>query len=571
MKLAMNRPHHFVKDDSGQWHYVPAEEHFAAIGITHRLRSADELPRIYIANLHFLEDYCREDAPRIPEAEIKRLQALLAEQGSIAHLDLVRQHKFSADHIFQMLLAKVAYVDLFAQRLDKVEELHIFRDDVVARADSLLKHEAPSPLPGFAIAIKSGTRFDYDGRALEVVLCGTTEVVVRDDAGDTKALPLSLIQQLFERSAIAAQPPTNVADPPFDLSKALADSKRLDRAMARLAALQDQENSGASKRSLRRWKQKAGDLNSPQDALLLLMGEPPGNRTPRLPAQVFELAQRAVDEHHNTAKNPLVSSTHAKHVALCAEAGVAPMSRSSFYEWIKCRENVRKREGRRAAYQKDPIPLTFDYEHPVHGVLPHEVVYIDHTTVNEFVRGQYIENLKKPTLSIAVDGAVAKTRAMYLSFDAPSGDSVLMLFRDYVRRHGRLPRTIVLDNGPEFHSKALLRLCKILRIDIRWRRRSKPRDSAVVERMLGATEQEVIAAHDGNTRALKNPHNVSREVHPEGFIRWSLPALYGSIDHYLFKLHPSRVHPRLGISANDLEKRLSLRIPAIVNSKSTRW
>jgi len=558
LRLAADRPHHFSKDENGKWHYRPAEEHFTAIGITYRLRSADELPRIYIANLHFLEDYSREEVPAVPKAEVERLQTLLTEHGSLAHLDLVRDHQFSADHIFQMVLAGIGYVDLHAQRLDKVEELIIFRDEVVARADSLLKSEVPKRLPACAMAIKSGARFDFDGRILEVILCGTTSVTVCDEAGDTKVLPISLLQQLFKHSAIAAQGLTNTPDPPFDPGKVIADSKRLDRAMARLAALQDPENSGASKRSLRRWRAQIAGLSSPQDALPLLMGEPPGNRTPRLPAEVIALAQQAVDEHHNRATRPPVSATYAKHVALCAAKGVPAMSKSSFYEWIKSRENVRKREGRRAAYQKDPIPLTFDYEHPVHGVLPHEVLYIDHTTVNEFVRGQYIGNLGKPTLSIAVDGAVAKTRAMYLSFDAPSADSVLMLLRDYVRRHGRLPRVIVLDNGPEFHSKALLRLCKFLQIDIRWRRRSKPRDSAVVERMLGATEEEVIASHEGNTRALKNPREVSREVHPEGFIRWTLTALHGAIEHYLFQLHPNRVHPRFGICPNDLEKRMVL-------------
>jgi putative transposase len=145
---------------------------------------------------------------------------------------------------------------------------------------------------------------------------------------------------------------------------------------------------------------------------------------------------------------------------------------------------------------------------------------------------------------------------MYLSYDAPSANTVLMILRDYVRRNGRLPDTIVLDNGAEFHSAALKRFCDLFRVNIRWRRRSKPRDSTLVERMLGVTETEVIAAQDGNTRCLKNPRMVSAEVHPGNFIRWTLPALHGSIEHFLFEIHPARVHPRFGVSPNDRESRL---------------
>ena len=56
-----------------------------------------------------------------------------------------------------------------------------------------------------------------------------------------------------------------------------------------------------------------------------------------------------------------------------------------------------------------------------------------------------------------------------------------------------LPRVLVLDNGKELHPETLQRFLDLFTITIRWRRASMPRDSAMVERMLGATEQEVRA------------------------------------------------------------------------------
>ena len=40
----------------------------------------------------------------------------------------------------------------------------------------------------------------------------------------------------------------------------------------------------------------------------------------------------------------------------------------------------------------------------------------------------------------------------FLTFDPPSYRSVMMVMRDCVRRHSRLPQIVVVDNGKEFSS-----------------------------------------------------------------------------------------------------------------------
>lgn len=78
--------------------------------------------------------------------------------------------------------------------------------------------------------------------------------------------------------------------------------------------------------------------------------------------------------------------------------------------------------------------------------------------------------------------------------------------------------------------------------------------------MLGATEAEVLSSLDGNSLAMKDPRMVSPSHHPDKHIRWTLPALHGSLEHYLFKVHPERVHPSLGMSPNDFEERQLLEL-----------
>lgn len=556
LKAAQKSPKRFYKDDAGRWHHVPAEEYLSALNIEYRLRSADELPRVFLANLGFLADFAREDAPPVPDEVATAIKAVVDEKRIVPHLALVHEHGFKADQVFQLVLCGGIYANLYAQRLDQVEELLLFRSETIYQAHTLMAGAHVTSAPPCELTLHPGSRFTFDGRSLEVVFVGATSVVTRAEDQDTCTLPLALVEQLFRESAIEVPEGARKRTVEYDLTTVVANERGLDIAMKRLDAIRHPEGSGIPERTLRRHRQAINGVTSVQEQLKLLVPRRSGNTRRRLPQAVLDTALEVVEEHHNKAKRQPVSATYTQFKARCEERELRPMSESGFYVWIKDHIDIKAREGRRAAYQQASIPLLYDYDQPVHGVRPHAVVYIDHTTVNQLCRGMEIQNLGKPFLTIALDGAVGKVRAMYLSYDAPSANTVLMILRDYTRRNGRLPDTIVLDNGAEFHSVALKRFCDLFRINIRWRRRSKPRDSTLVERMLGVTETEVFSAQDGNTRCLKNPRMVSAEVHPENFIRWTLPALHGSIEHFLFDIHPSRVHPRFGVSPNDRENRL---------------
>jgi putative transposase len=555
-KLAAERPHHFYKDDQGRWHYVPFEQHLAKLGIEYRLRSSDEHPRVFLSNLSFLEEYSLEDTPVVPGDQRQKVVDLLAENNLLPHLSLVVEHGIKADHVFQLVLDGTAYVDLHETLLRKTDELIIYRDEAVGDADALFRASQLPAMPDSALQLSVGTKFLYEDQPYEVVLLGKSQIVARGKDGATTELPLKLVKDLFDREMLSAQAaqPTKKE---FDTDELLSN-KRLGEAIERLQNVKNPEAAKVSDRTIRRWNEKLRGIAAPQDQLDALMSRNPGNREPRLPAEVLKLAQSAVDEFHNQVANPTTLATYNFYIEACGVAGVKPMSRSSFYGFVARNEDVAKREGKRKAYQKAPIPLSYDFMHPVHGVLPHEVCYCDHTILNVFLKGSVLPDLGKPTISVMVDGALSKPRAFYLSYQPASAISVLMCLRDYVRRNGRLPRILVLDNGREFHSEALKLVCSLFNIAIRWRRRSRPRDSAIVERMLGATEKEVLAQLDGNSLALKDPRMVSSTHLPQKHIEWTLPGLHGAIEHFLFEAQPNRKHPRFGISPNDYEKRLLL-------------
>ncbi len=55
-------------------------------------------------------------------------------------------------------------------------------------------------------------------------------------------------------------------------------------------------------------------------------------------------------------------------------------------------------------------------------------------------------------MTILTDAFSRRGLSLYLTFDAPSYRSCMMILRDCVRRHGRLPQILVIDGGPEFQS-----------------------------------------------------------------------------------------------------------------------
>lgn len=561
-RLAHERPEHFYKDLEGQWHYGPFEEHIKSLGIEYRLRSADEHPVNFLSNLVILEDFTLENTPPIPVDELKRLQAFLREHKRVEHARLVTEHGFKAEHVLQAVLQRDVFVDLHQTALRDFQNLLIYENEYVARADELLHAAEIKEREGHSssLTLAPGARFTYDSVPYEIVIVGGTEVVVKNSQGHVSRLPTNLVMELFSQEQIKQVQGANLPAATGSLSDGeVLNIRGLQHAVQKLSAITSPESThNFSARTIQRARARVAGLTCVQDQLLALAPGVGGNCKSKLPADVMEQALKVLKEVFNKPEAPTVDAAYRHHVKGCTELDIRPMSRGGFYKLAKREKSILAREGKRQAYQQEPIPFYLDYGHPVHGVLPHEVCYCDHTIMNVFLRGMDDQNLGKPTLTLMMDGALSKPRAFFLSFQPAGVHTVMMCLRDYARRHGRLPRVLVLDNGKEFHSAALQLFCDLFRIQIRWRRRSKPRDSTIVERAIGATETEVISQLKGNSIALKDPRLVSSTHNPEKHIEWTLPALHGALNHYLFEVHPKRVHPRFGISPNNKEEQLAL-------------
>jgi len=112
-----------------------------------------------------------------------------------------------------------------------------------------------------------------------------------------------------------------------------------------------------------------------------------------------------------------------------------------------------KRQGHRAAYVYEPFCWELSRTTPRHGDRPFEIGHIDHTELDvEVVCSQTGRVLGRPWMTLLTDAFSRRVLSVYLTFDEPSYRSCMMILRDCVRRHARLPQIAVVDGGPEFKS-----------------------------------------------------------------------------------------------------------------------
>ncbi len=211
-----------------------------------------------------------------------------------------------------------------------------------------------------------------------------------------------------------------------------------------------------------------------------------------------------------------------------------------------------KRKGRRAAYVYSAFYYELRLTTPRHGDRPFEIGHIDHTQLDvEVVCSQTGRALGRPWMTILIDAFSRRCLALYLSFDEPSYRSCMMILRDCVLRHHRLPQIIVVDGGPEFKSTYFETLLAGYECTKKTRPPAKARFGAVCERLFGTTNSQFIHNLRGNTQIMRNVRQVTKSNTPAGHAVWTLSALYTYLSSFLFEIYDTIEHPSLGQTPRD--------------------
>lgn len=549
-----------------QWCNRSAELHFAAMGIDYTIVCTRSINTTRVNNVRFLEDYVDDACPLADPLAISRLKALLDAKLSVPFYDLV-DAGFDADLIFKAVADGDIYVDLDVDRLHIPEALSLYASKAVRelhKAVAASKQDPIQPIAG-AMAISAGTRVCYGRRILQVILCTERDVHMRDEHDQEEVWSLETLKRMHEKEMVQVDTSGALGPQYANLSKA-----QITRAQARLEALQKWDLSKFSEASLERFKATARQARNELEALVALSDEIEnrGNRVPRVDDRSEALIKQAIEEKFNTKEAPTQLAAFKYYKALCERAALDEphrplpyaVSSTTFYKRIARHQSTTARKGKRYAYQVAKITVAGSNQLPVHAVQPHEGCYIDGTVINLATVSGFDPSvpLHKPYLMAAEDAGTTQCRAFLLLYEPPSAATVLLVLRDYVRRHGRLPRFLALDNAKEFRSENLREFCRLYGIDLRYRPPGQPRGAAPVEALIGASEIEVISNLVGNTRSLKDPRLTTKSMNGFNFASHTLVSAYNVLENYFFNVREHRVSAALGMTPHQYEQQRML-------------
>ena len=279
----------------------------------------------------------------------------------------------------------------------------------------------------------------------------------------------------------------------------------------------------------------------------------------RISVQADSVVQEVISNFYLTAQRPTAQKAVIEVRRLCLQRQIDPPSdraiRSRLTR-IPERERLRGRGFREQAKNKFlPVPGRFpnaDY--------PLAVIQIDHTPVDLIlVDDEFRKPIGRPWITLAIDVCTRMVVGYFLSFDAPSEASVAMCVAhamlpkdEWLLLHnvhaewpvwGR-PRTIHVDNGPDFRSNTFRQSCLMHGINLEFRPVKQPRFGGHIERILGTFLREVHALPGTTFSSIKHREGYDAEKHAamtkSEFEEWLVTLIC--------KVYHQRVHSGIGMS-----------------------
>jgi hypothetical protein len=127
----------------------------------------------------------------------------------------------------------------------------------------------------------------------------------------------------------------------------------------------------------------------------------------------------------------------------------------------------------------------------------------------------------------------------------------MMVLRECVRRHNRLPQILVVDGGPEFSSTYFETLLGRYEVTKKQRPGGKPRFGSVCERLFGTTNTRFIHNLAGNTKIMTQVRQVTKAVNPKRHAIWTLERLFEWMSVWAYEIYDTIEHQALGQSPRE--------------------
>ena len=484
--LVRRRPHDWCFS-KGVYHYLPAERVFARLGITHIVKPISSYNPIRIENLRLLIQ--ARNAPELKtQARLsKRVKQHLKNTGACSLADLaVAIGILDLTPILRLIASKEISVNLVKSRLSIPDAAWV----------------ANSP------------------RDLSVI-----------EKLNEEFLPNSSRTRSISKQRVATQ------------KKAISAANNLER-------LQKGVVEGTSARTLRRFKKMLRESGGDPDALGFDYWDKERDKSgldPRHDAFI----RRVIKKHYETVVTLGPAAVYKQYELLFPKSKIAREGQkrvvfNTFKRrilWYNQTRMAEKRGGKRLSYKAAPPvnPLKASFR----AARPFQVGHIDHYLCDLWVivaktpKKTYIA---RPVLTLLRDEFSGEILGMAFGLKPPSRVACASVLRDCVRRHGRLPEWIMVDQGSEFRSTYFESVLAKMRITKQERPSGAPRWGGSLERTFGITKQELYGTLRGNSVNKKFIREVSPSHRPQNTADLSLFDAYRKTESYLFG-HYNK-HPR---------------------------
>src|SRR6266849_1629532 len=482
----------------------------------------------------FLEDYLRLDNPIVDqEATDEILERIKSEQGTALDNLLKAVKVATNDDVYTLVATERVYVDLYAAPLAEPDRVHIFSDEKVAQTYVALSSKANRREFSISnpVTIAIGAAVMWDGKGWMIANDGEKHISLLAADGALVELPYATFETLVKQGKITGldegQPAGLSAE---GIQKVLSgDQEDLQEALTRYNEIRlsldgvspEGERAATPERTLRTWKAKFRDgIQQFGNGFLGLFSKRSarGNRVPRFTEKYLEFIEMYISDHYETLKQQSMIAVYRQLKVECEKQGKLVPSYKTFRRRVKLRDSYtqkRKRKGDKAAYPNKPIYWELEVTTPRHGDRPHEIGHIDHTQMDaELIDSRTGINLGRPWATFMVD-AFSRRLAVYLTFDPPSYRSCMMVLREYVRRYGRLPQSIITDGGKEFSSVYFESLLAFYGCSLYKRPWAEPHYGTVSERLFNTGNTQFVHNITGNTQIMKDVRQVTQSVNPK--------------------------------------------------------
>lgn len=566
MHLTRRQPWRYEKQGS-RWRSPQIEAHLAKQGIVYEIHSSAETHPNRTKNWDVLQDYLLAGAPACSPLTVQRLQAVLAEHGRLSLRDLQGPgFGFLADELNQAIVGGHLVCDLSSALLSNPDDFMVYRDAalMVFYAAGLATRSTTTS-PSFALSLALGSRFRYDGQTLEVSLLGEHDVVCRTIENEGTVT----LSKEWMLNAISSEQLVQLHDAQQDgldlhpLVHLPGSALELAQRRARILGMPyDPATTPTSRRTYYRLqaRQSSAVFNGGHEILALAPNHvDKGNRNQRLSSEQLAAMEHIRLTFYTTPRAPNGKAAFRELQAYCERESITCPSYPTFLNHLKSLEDdaMRKiRYGKRIAYQNQQFYYTLAYDTPRHGVRPFECVHIDHTLLDIELKCRRTGlSLGRPWLSMMVDAFSRRVMALHLGFHPPDRSAVLMALRAFVKRWNRLPQMLMTDNGKDLIAQDVKHFLTSMGVHFRLRPAGQPRVGAVMERLFGTLNTQLVHNLDGNTELTKNVRMLSGAHLPKKLANWNLENLYTVLEHWAFEFYDQKMHPALDISPREAFQR----------------